>query len=109
VQHVQNLILVTRHQHVPHHSDEKFVVDIDLSGLGYPWLIFREDSQAVREEFAGISDEAFYPSHMQFLRLLLERPALYATDFFRGLYEISARQNLKQYLQELSEKGFRSA
>ncbi|MFQ5994470.1 MAG: hypothetical protein ACE5K1_05200 [Acidiferrobacterales bacterium] len=105
-QSVFDLILITTHPEQPARLDEKFIVDIDLSSFALPWDHFQQDSDAVRQEYAHISDEKFFPNHLQFLRALVDRPTFFFTDFFRGRYETTARENVARYMADLGKQGF---
>lgn len=102
---VYDLIMVTAHPGYPKSTDEKFMVDIDLSSFGLPWEEFLRDSVAVREEFAHLSDPEFYPRQRAFLESLLDRGSFYLTDFFRGRLESSARENIRRHLEGLRDRG----
>jgi predicted metal-dependent HD superfamily phosphohydrolase len=102
---VGDLILVTRHAGSPGDRDQEFTLDIDLSSFGLPWPEFVRDSNAVRKEFAHLSDRQFYGNRLQFLGALLQRPALYSTEFFRTRYEEAARRNIARHVEELRELG----
>lgn len=103
---VYDLVLGTVHRgDPPADPDGQYVVDIDLSGFGLPWEDFRRDSEAVREEFAGVPDEEFFRGHVGFLRSLVERPRFYSTRFFRERYETQARENIRRYIDELRAQG----
>lgn len=102
---VHDLIIVTIHKELPLTSDEKFMVDIDLSSFGLPWDKFLKDSEAVREEFRHMSDEEFYPTQKQFLESLVARKYFCFTEFFRDRHEKQARQNIARYLDQLEQQG----
>ena len=102
---VYALIMITMHQQPPQTLDEKFIVDIDLSSFALPWEEFKQDSQAVREEYAHVKDEDFFPNQLTFLRSLLDRPRFYVTDFFYACCETSARENLQRHLSDLEAQG----
>jgi predicted metal-dependent HD superfamily phosphohydrolase len=105
-QSVYDLIMVTMHPEQPTCLDEQFMVDIDLSSFGLPWDTFQRHSEAVRREYAHLSDQRFYPNQIGFLRSLLARPAFFFTDFFRARYEATARENIDRHLQELCAQGY---
>lgn len=105
-QSVYNLIMVTMHPEHPKSLNEQFMVDIDLSSFGLPWDTFQRHSEAVRREYAHLSDQRFYPNQIGFLRSLLARPAFFFTDFFRARYEKTARENIGRHLQELCVQGY---
>lgn len=102
---VHDLIIVTIHKELPLTSDEKFMVDIDLSSFGLPWDKFLKDSEAVREEFRHLNDEEFYPTQKQFLESLISRKYFCFTEFFRERHEKRARQNITRYLDQLEQQG----
>lgn len=103
---VWDLIIVTIHKELPHSTDEKFMVDIDLSSFGLPWDRFLKDSEGVRDEFPHLSDEEFYPAQKIFLDALLAREHFCFTRFFRERHEQTARDNITKYLESLSKRGF---
>ncbi|MDX1488907.1 MAG: hypothetical protein R3268_11940 [Acidiferrobacterales bacterium] len=103
---VYDLIMVTVHPEQPKSRDEQFMVDIDLSSFGLPWETFQRHSEAVRKEYAHLSDQRFYPNQIAFLRSLLARPAFFLTDFFRARYEKTARENIGRHLKELGGQGY---
>ena len=105
-QAVHDMILTTQHPQIPTKNDEKFLVDVDLSSFGLPWEEMRRDSDNVRQEFLETSDENFYAGHIRFMRALLERPAFFATEFFRNRYEQRARSNIARLLEEFRAAGF---
>jgi predicted metal-dependent HD superfamily phosphohydrolase len=105
-QSVYDLIMVTKHPEHPKCLDEKFMVDIDLSSFALPWGVFIQDSQAVREEFAHVSDESFFAGHLKFLNSLVKRPTFFFTDFFQTRYEAIAKKNITRYMKDLHAKGY---
>lgn len=102
---VFRLIMATRHGEPPTREDEKWVVDVDLSGFGAPRDVFERESNAVRQEFAHLSDAQFVPGQCRFLASLLDRPRIYATDFFRERYERGARENIARQLLKLRQQA----
>jgi predicted metal-dependent HD superfamily phosphohydrolase len=103
---VYDLILITIHPEKPRSPDQEFMVDIDLSSFGLPWPAFRRDSNAVRNEYAHLSDKQFYPAQIRFLRSLLARPTFFFTEFFRNRYEETAERNIARHIDELGALGY---
>lgn len=104
VEKVCGLILITMHRQRPEEGDESFVADIDLSSFGVDWPAFLRDTLNVRKEQADVPDEFYYPAHARFLNMLLDRPRIFHTDFFYGIYEETARRNINRLLsKKLSE------
>ncbi len=105
IEKVSGLILVTTHKQPPVKDDESYVVDIDLSSFGEHWPDFVRDTLNVRMEQAHIPDTIYYANHAKFLKMLLDRPRIFHTDFFYQCYEESARQNIEQLLASIQYSG----
>ena len=106
---VVRLIRATEHCGADAEGDTAHLLDIDLSSFGLPWDLFWEDSQRVRQEFAHLDDEQFYPAHLAFQWRLLARPRLFASDYFFDHYELRARDNICRHLDALAQRGLRPA
>lgn len=104
IRRITELIMMTVHPSQPIERDEKFIVDIDLSGFGLPWPEFKRDSDAVRREYSHQSNEQFFAKQQRFLQKLLDKPAFYITDFFYTNSERRARDNLRRYFAELKSQ-----
>jgi predicted metal-dependent HD superfamily phosphohydrolase len=106
-QRVHDLVMATTHRQLPGRGDAGFVVDIDLSSFGLPWEACERDGRLIRAEFAGITDEQYYPGHLQFLQALQERPTFFCTEFFQQRYGPVARANLARIISGLHARGYR--
>ncbi len=102
---VSDMILATVHCEPPQAQDARYLCDIDLSSLGFPWERFLEDSAAVRAEQTGTTDAQFYSAKIRFFSSLLERPSIFLTDFFRNRYERGARENMQHHIVQLGAQG----
>lgn len=102
VDDVERLVLVTRAGQAPRQADESYMVDIDLSSFGLPWEAFLADSLDVRAERPHLTDGQYAVQQSRFLNSLLQRDAVFATDFFRERYEDVARANISRYLESIS-------
>ena len=98
VDKVTGFILTTMHRQTPDKGDESYMVDIDLSSFGQQWSDFMRDTHNVRKEQTHVPDAIYYPAHAKFLRMLLDRPRIFYTDFFFDCYEKSARRNIERLL-----------
>jgi predicted metal-dependent HD superfamily phosphohydrolase len=98
VDKVCGYILITMHRQTPDNGDESYMVDIDLSSFGEQWSTFLRDTRNVRKEQAHVPDAIYYPAHARFLKMLLNRPRIFYTDFFFECYEQSARRNIERLL-----------
>lgn len=103
---VWDLILITTHRELPRQPDERFIVDIDLSGFGLSWDECERDGRRIRAECANLADEDYYPGHLRFLRSLRDRPTFFFTEFFRQRYERIACENVRRIITELQARGY---
>ena len=101
---VGELIIATDHRAPPQGFQAQFAVDVDLWGLSQPWDAFFADTRDLRCEATHSNDEAFARGQGGFLRTLLNRPHIYSTAHFQGLFEKDARQNIERLLT-LFESG----
>ena len=101
INQVKKLILSTTHNKNPEFNDEKLICDIDLSSFALPWELFLRDSNAIRAEHPSTPDRLFYPAKLRYLNAMLERPALFLTEFFYVRYENHARENIHRYIKQL--------
>ena len=106
VNRVSNLILATEHRDPPQGLDARYLCDIDLSSLASPWEQFLKDSTTLKTEQSGIADAQFYPAKIRFLSTLLERPAVFLSEFFQARYERAARENIQRYITQLEADGY---
>jgi pantetheine-phosphate adenylyltransferase/dephospho-CoA kinase len=98
---VKAIILDTSHKAVPESVDGRFIADIDLSILGKDREIFDKYEENIRKEYRWVDGETFKAARASILQRFLERPNIYATDFFRKKYEEQARKNLARSLEKL--------
>lgn len=99
---VSRLILKTKHQLPPTKTDEKLLLDIDLSILGKPEKRFKEYENQIREEYYFLEKREFNQKRSSFLKSLLKRKNIYSTEFFKTKYEKKARENIKNLVGNLS-------
>ena len=72
---VHRLVMAMTHLDQPPQTlDESFMVDIDLSSFGRPWVEFLLDSRAVRAELPHLPDAEFLPRQKKFLESLAADP-----------------------------------
>jgi predicted metal-dependent HD superfamily phosphohydrolase len=92
----RRLILATRHTPAASQGagDEALARDIDLAVLGSRAGRYRAYERRIGREYARLSPGLFRAGRAELLRGFLERPAIYATPFFRERWEQRARRNL---------------
>jgi predicted metal-dependent HD superfamily phosphohydrolase len=97
---VRELIGVTRHHEPPSRGDPALVADIDLSILGHPWEIYDAYRRAIHTEYGWAGQDLFRQGRMAFLQRMLDKPAIFATRYFKQELEEPARENIQRELDE---------
>jgi len=103
---VCRMILASRHVASALCADPGYMVDIDLAGFGLPWPEFRSTTDRIRAEFPHRTDREFAAGLAPFLRALVGRPRMFATEWFHDRCETAARRNVAQLLDEWRRAGF---
>jgi predicted metal-dependent HD superfamily phosphohydrolase len=85
-------------------ADTKYLLDIDLSSFGRPWVEFIRDSDNLRLEMGGESDEIFYQKQAMFQDKLFARSRFFKSDYFYDNFEAQARQNRRDYSETVRKK-----
>jgi predicted metal-dependent HD superfamily phosphohydrolase len=98
---VSSLIMATRHDALPVSADAKLLVDIDLAILGADPERFDEYEVQIRQEYSWVPGPVFRRRRREILMGFLARPTIYGTDWFRELFEASARENLQRSVVRL--------
>jgi predicted metal-dependent HD superfamily phosphohydrolase len=97
---INQLILATK-SHESKTQDEKWMIDFDLSILGQSWEVYEGYSKKIRQEYKKIPSLLYRNGRKKVLKHFLEKKSIYKTEQFISLYELNARNNLKQELQNL--------
>lgn len=97
---VAALILATEHAAQPSTPDACWVVDTDLAILGSSPERFAAYEAQIRAEYAWVPGWLFRRKRKAVLQNFLQRPQIYATDYFRSRYEAPARANLQQAIAQ---------
>jgi predicted metal-dependent HD superfamily phosphohydrolase len=74
---ISKLILATRHDAVPQDSDEKVLIDVDLSILGEKPDRFDEYENQIREEYAWVPTLVFRAKRRDVLKGFLARASIF--------------------------------
>ena len=101
IDRVSGLILATKHAAVEGPPDHAVLLDTDLSILGAPRPRFLEYEAQIRREYSWVPEDAFRKARAAILAQFIERPRIYATDYFAELLEAQARSNLHFSLTRL--------
>ena len=94
--------LTTHHRPVAGDRNGEALCDADLAPLGVDPQQYRENTAAVRAEWAHVPADDFRAGRARVLRELLAAPALFHTPLARSRWESQARANM---LEELAALG----
>lgn len=100
---IQRLIMLTS-THQPQAGDllGALLCDADLEVLARPATAYQRYTQAVRAEYAHVSEPDFARGRSKILRELLDKDQLFGTAQARQRWESVARSNLSAELEQLS-------
>lgn len=98
---VAELVMATKSHVTAGDPDAALLVDVDLSILGQSEARFAEYEAQIREEYRWVPKLIFNSKRKEILQRFLDRPRIYATDYFAGRYEERARRNLEHSIREL--------
>ncbi|MBT8340274.1 MAG: N-methyl-D-aspartate receptor NMDAR2C subunit [Desulfatitalea sp.] len=98
---VRDLILATKHDRSINTSDAEFLVDIDLSILGYPPGIYKEYEKNIRKEYEWVPETIYREKRKELLMSFLGRDKIYYTKAFSNQYERQSRFNLEETIKSL--------
>lgn len=103
---VKDLIMVTKYFANPKLNDEfKFLTglmqDLDLSALGISWDKFYTNNINLRKEAyaVGKTEEQALAGQKWFLGKLCDQESIFQTDWFKGRYERTSRENIARLLK----------
>ena len=91
------------HEVLETHGPQAAFHDADLWILSAPATRFDEYCAAVRQEYAGVPDEAYAQGRSAILTPFLERERVYRSDCASRLWERTARANLARELARLAQ------
>ena len=106
-QYIYELIMMTANHKLADYSnaqknfDAAYLLDMDLSILGASWTEYEQYAQAVRQEYAHVSNADYRAGRIGILTGLLRHPKLYLTDYYYDRLEKRARQNIKREIKIL--------
>lgn len=102
IHHVVSMILHTKNHDAPlENIDSKILSDADLSILGAEKLEYRAYAQAIRKEYFWLSEVDYRAGRKKVLRNFLERNRIYFTEQGFQMFELKARENIRDELSNL--------
>lgn len=100
---VRRLIKATAHTSAPKLMDEAILIDAGLSMLGADRADFVKYEELVRQEWAHVEEEDFCRGREKVLVRFACMPKIFTTDFARGRWEGSAKNNITWSRQQLAD------
>jgi len=98
---VHQLILNTKN-HQSNDLDSQVLLDADLAILAAKPVEYQEYAQAIRQEYAWVSELEYITGRRQVLKGFLQRERIYFTPLMFESGEKSARDNLEREINNLS-------
>jgi predicted metal-dependent HD superfamily phosphohydrolase len=95
---IQHLILCTKN-HQADDIDSQVLLDADLAILAADAVQYQEYSQAIRQEYAWVSEAEYIAGRRKILESFLQRPSIYFTPFMLEYAEELARLNISTELK----------
>lgn len=99
---VRLIELTAHHDPAPGDSNGETLCDADLAILAAPPDRYANYTNAIRAEYAHLSDDAFREGRIKILYALLEAPALYRTPAAHARWTAHAHTNLHAELHHLT-------
>jgi predicted metal-dependent HD superfamily phosphohydrolase len=98
---IYHLVMVTLHNGKANTTDEKLMIDIDLTILGSLPAIYQIFEKNVRKEYRLVPYFLYRKKRKHILQGFLDQKQIYQTEYFRQLFEKQARENIQKVLQNL--------
>ncbi|GAA6618062.1 HD domain-containing protein [Scytonema sp. NUACC26] len=100
---VSHFILSTKsHQTTPDNCDCQVLLDADLAILGSSPVEYGNYAMAIHQEYAWLSEAEYFVGRKRVLQRLLQRDRIYYTEPMFQAFELSARSNILQEIQQIN-------
>ncbi|MEA5576745.1 hypothetical protein [Anabaena sp. UHCC 0451] len=100
---IKNLILCTK-THQADNIDGQVLLDADLAILSADSVQYQEYTQAIRQEYAWVSETEYITGRGKVLERFLQRPSIYFTSLMLESSEKLARLNMMEELKFLKSQ-----
>lgn len=100
---IKNLILCTKN-HQANDIDGQVLLDADLAILSADLVQYQEYTQAIRQEYAWVSETEYITGRRKVLERFLQRPSIYFTPLMLESAEQLARLNMREELKYQENK-----
>lgn len=102
IEKVEKMILATqKHSAENLDFDGRIFLDFDLSILGADSQIYEKYSANIRREYSFVPESLYRSRRRKILENFLLRENLYFTEDMRSRFEMKARRNIKEEIEEL--------
>lgn len=101
IDRVFHMIMATLHTEKTSTTDEKIIVDIDLTILGSPSNTYCQFEKDIRSEYKWVPSFLYKKKRKEILTSFLDRDRIYHCDYFFRKLEHQARENLKGAINAL--------
>ncbi|MBD2451040.1 hypothetical protein H6G76_28710 [Nostoc sp. FACHB-152] len=98
---VTRLILHTKHHQAADDDDSQVLLDADLAILAANLVQYQEYANAIRQEYAWLSDADYIQGRNLVLNKFLQRQRIYFTPLMFEFAEPAARDNIKREIKNL--------
>lgn len=98
---IYNYIISTKHKGEPEEYFNKLLLDLDISIFGKNQIFIEKYEEGIRKEYSFAPIDKYLDSRIFVLNSFLNRSELYFTDYFKGKYELKARENLEKLINLL--------
>jgi len=100
LQNIQQQIVATKiHEGVD--KDTEWLLDFDLAILGQSVNDYKSYTQKIRKEYKSVPNFLYKKGRIKVLEHFIDKATIYKTSEFIDLYEVQAKENLKQELNFL--------
>jgi predicted metal-dependent HD superfamily phosphohydrolase len=95
IEKIYSQILATKTHQKSDDNDTNYLLDADLSVLGYDSHMYSAYTQNIRKEYSIYPDFLYRPGRKKVLEHFLALEHIFKTDYFKEKYEKQARENIR--------------
>lgn len=101
IEEISKQILATKSHQKSENTDINYLLDADLSILGKDIKSYVKYTEQIRKEYSIYPDFLYKPGRKKVLQHFLELESIFKTEYFKGKYEVKARENIKAEIGQL--------
>jgi predicted metal-dependent HD superfamily phosphohydrolase len=105
LQQLHETILATKAHSSSSNPDTNYFTDADLSILGSNHEEYTNYTKQIRKEYQLFPDIIYKPGRQKVIKHFLAMDKIFKTGYFFNIYEMQARENLKQELVMLTKNN----